>query len=82
MKPYRPANGTEGYAFIAMFCETCWHDRNEDCPILAASFMGQVPEWVMDDDYENARCTSFTEKEPKEFPADAKAQLPLFSEEV
>lgn len=77
-KPYHPASGTEGVYFMAEFCDICWHDRNEDCPILAASFLGQVPEWIMDDDYTNERCTAFTEKEPKEFPADAKKQLSLF----
>jgi hypothetical protein len=80
-KPYRPANGTEGEIFIESFCVRCWHDRNEDCPILAASFIGQVPEWEMDDDGENTRCTHFQDAvkgEPKEYPEDAKKQLPLF----
>jgi hypothetical protein len=77
-KPYRPSNGTEGTGFIESFCVRCWHDRNEDCPILAASFIDQVPEWVCEDDGSNAHCTQFKEKEPKEFPEDAKKQLSLF----
>ena len=80
-RPYRPANGTEGAIFIESFCVRCWYDRNEDCPILAASFIEQVPEWECDDDGENARCTHFNDPakgEPKEYPEDAKKQLPLF----
>jgi hypothetical protein len=77
-KPYRPSNGTEGEWFINSFCDLCWNDRNEDCPILAASFLGQVPEWIEEDDGTIQRCTQYTLKEPKEFPEDAKKQLQLF----
>lgn len=79
-KPYRPSNGTEGAYFIEEFCVRCWYDRNEDCPILAASFIEQVKEWVMDDDHTNARCEQFHDAvkgEPKAFPVDEKAQLRL-----
>jgi hypothetical protein len=79
-RPYRPSNGTEGGYFIEAFCVRCWYDRNEDCPILASSFISQVPEWVSDDDGENARCLQFHDQvkgEPKEFPADSAAQLRL-----
>ena len=82
-KLYRPSNGTEGAYFIEAFCVRCWYDRNEDCPILADSFIKQVPEWVCDDDEENAKCTQFHDAvkgEPKEFPTDTKDQLMLFSE--
>lgn len=80
--PYRPSNGDEGYGFIESFCVRCWYDRNEDCPILAASFGKQVKEWVSDDDGDNPRCEQFQDQvkgEPKEFPADAENQLPLFT---
>ena len=79
-KSYRPANGTEGVWFIESFCVRCWYDRNEDCPILADSFIRQVKEWVMDDDYTNARCEQFHDEmkgAPKAFPVDDKAQLRL-----
>ena len=79
-KPYRPSNGSEGHIFIDQFCDRCWYDRNEDCPVLADSFLGQVPQWIQDDDHTNAQCTQFSATEPKEFPEDAKAQLKLFEE--
>lgn len=82
-KPYRPANGIEGAWFIEEFCVRCWYDRNEDCPILANSFISQVPEWITDDDHNNPRCTQFQDQvkgAPKEFPSDAKVQIPLFPE--
>ena len=79
-KPYRPSNGTEGEGFIEAFCVRCWFDRNEDCPILAASFGDGAKEWIMDDDGTNQRCTQYSYGEPKEFPADAEKQLKLFEE--
>ncbi len=47
------------------------YDRNEDCPILADSFIRQVKEWVIDDDYTNPRCLQFHDAvkgAPKAFP--------------
>jgi hypothetical protein len=78
--PYRPANGTEGYSFIEEFCVRCWYDRNEDCPILAASFIHQVKEWICEEDGSDSRCTQFHDAvkgAPKEFPVDSKDQLRL-----
>lgn len=55
---YHPSSGTEGMDFIAKWCARCARDKNEDCPILAASFCGQVDEWR----YERGEpvCTEFT----------------------
>jgi hypothetical protein len=53
--PYRPSNGTEGDGFIAHFCFNCERNRDEDCPILAATFAFDVDdpeypkEWVQDE---------------------------------
>ena len=56
-KPYRPSNGTEGFAFINQWCGHCKRDRLENgsvgaekakdedlCPIIAASFMHDIDE--------------------------------------
>ena len=66
MKPYRPSNGTEGYAFIESNCANCERDKDQDCPILAASLAcdiddpGYPKEWVYGD--EGAQCTAFVER--------------------
>lgn len=58
LRPYRPSNGTEGYAFIETHCAKCVKDRNEDCPILASSLAGDGPkEWVEVDD--GPMCTAY-----------------------
>jgi hypothetical protein len=52
--PYRPSNGTEGDSFICHFCCNCERDIDEDCPILAATFIydeddpDYPKEWVQD----------------------------------
>jgi hypothetical protein len=63
LRPYRPSNGTEGEFFIESHCCKCIKDRNEDCPILAASFAynvdepGYPKEWVEVDD--GPMCTAY-----------------------
>jgi hypothetical protein len=43
MKPYRPANGTDGAIFMSRFCDQCERERDfrendgDSCPIAAAS---------------------------------------------
>ena len=63
---YRPANGTEGMDFMGRWCSRCTGDANEDCPILAASFCGEVPQWR----YEHGEpaCTDFAAADPLEQP--------------
>jgi len=42
----RPSNGTEGEAWMAAWCHTCFKDINENCPIVAMGLMGvDPPEW-------------------------------------
>ena len=48
------ANGTEGYAWMAAWCESCIHDKpvREDrpengCPLVMVAYMGRTPsEWL------------------------------------
>ncbi len=53
-KPFRPANGTEGYLFCEAFCEHCV--KESDCQILTGTLAlsldsPQYPrEWVFDPD--------------------------------
>ena len=56
--PYRPSNGTEGMIFMEAFCDRCAVNHDGDCEILAASFMGQVPEWLHDE-HGLPCCTAF-----------------------
>lgn len=57
LRPYTPANGTEGCWFMTKFCENCIKDHavnhggaepdyDGGCQILARSFSEQQPEWV------------------------------------
>lgn len=68
VKPYQPANGTEGVDFIARFCAgcACEPDDLEDddgCPILGQTMIHNPgdpeypPQWVEDAD--GPRCTAF-----------------------
>lgn len=69
-RPFRPSNGTQGASFIGHFCANCERDRNEDCPILAATFALDVDdpdypkEWVEHEENGKveAECTAFVEK--------------------
>jgi hypothetical protein len=80
-EPYRPSNGAEGEHFMTQFCYRCWHDRNEDCAILANTFSLATydplyqKEWIEDD--QGPRCTKFAAQEPKILPADEAVQLSL-----
>ena len=63
---YRPSNGTEGMMFIERWCDNCIKDNQEEeifCPVLGKSFMGNVPEWIFDDEG-IPKCTAYTETEP------------------
>lgn len=72
---YRPSNGLEGELFYGHWCGRCVHDRNEDCPILAATLAYQVgdpnypKEWVEEIDLDDIdfnsepRCTAFYDEE-------------------
>lgn len=41
-RKYRPSNGTEGAAFMEAFCFQCERDKDEDCPIVAATMAFDV----------------------------------------
>lgn len=62
-EPYRPSNGSEGACFMERFCFRCWHDRNEDCAILAATLCYAAgdphypAEWI--EDSQGPRCTQY-----------------------
>jgi hypothetical protein len=68
---YQPSNGTEGYAFMARYCDRCWSDRNaakepeKGCQILLATMLwgiadpGYPDEWVTDGTWPGTRCTKF-----------------------
>lgn len=63
IEKYRPSNGTEGEWFIGEWCCKCQCDENEDCRIVAATFIYDVDapeypaEWVEDES--GPRCTEF-----------------------
>ena len=73
-KPCRPANGTDGEIFHAMYCERCEkenfdpHSGQGGCEILLRSWVHDIgepqypSEWVYGDDG-RPTCTAF---EPKE----------------
>lgn len=65
-----PSNAVEGVAFINRWCRKCRRDLvsngtktqdeasdQDQCPILAASFVGEVYEWVIGT--EGPKCTAF-----------------------
>ena len=66
---YRPANGSEGMAFMDQFCDRCKRDAafqagtGDSCPIVAATMVYQVTdpeypaEWTCD--AEGPVCTAF-----------------------
>jgi hypothetical protein len=65
--------------FTDRFCDRCWYDREEACPILAEAYRtGGHKYWISEDDGTNALCTKYTATAPKEFPEDEKLQLRLF----
>ena len=72
IEQFQPANGSEGAEFMNTWCRRCQRDKsmregadfdecddNELCDIIAASFRGQVKEWIEDDS--GRRCTAFVE---------------------
>lgn len=69
-KPYRPANGTDGDMFMAVFCNRCkFRETGDDaCPILIATMFANIgdpeypKEWVVDEGDvfgKTSRCTAF-----------------------
>lgn len=83
-KSYIPSNGSEGSSFISHWCGECKKDQKyyetqdgkDGCQILMLTMIHNPgdpdypPEWIIDDDYSNPRCTAFDdikkEDEPKE----------------
>ena len=61
---WRPSNGTEGEIFIDSWCGECKRDKNQNCPILAATFAHAVTdeaypkEWQYGDDGQ-PKCAAF-----------------------
>ncbi len=71
-RPYRPANGTAGEAFMECWCYNCALDDLDDdgsggCDILARTLALDLDdleypvEWIISDEGE-AKCTAFTDK--------------------
>lgn len=65
---YKPSNGTEGLVFFEYFCDKCWHDRHQECQIIALS-MGYEPSdeeypdaWTYDEEG-SPTCLKFRDKE-------------------
>ncbi len=69
---YLPSNSSEAEIFFTTWCRRCQRDKamreladfdecddNELCEIIAASFRGQVKEWIEDES--GPRCTAFIE---------------------
>lgn len=61
--PYYPSSGAAGREFIIAACDHCCKEGPDDergCNILAASFIGPVPEWQYQDG--KPTCTAFMEE--------------------
>ncbi len=64
---YRPSNGSEGDSFMAMFCERCSKDSEENpCDILGRSmcFSEEDPEYPTEWTYseDGPVCTAFVDR--------------------
>ena len=46
---YIPDTAEAVYSFADDNCNDCIHDRNEDCPHLAAAFREEVKVWFIED---------------------------------
>lgn len=63
---WRPSNGSEGDAFIEGWCSRCTRDADQDCRILAATFVYDVEEaeypseWQIGADGQ-PKCTAWTD---------------------
>lgn len=62
-EPFYPSNGTEGAAFHEGWCFQCdaWDAHPDGCHILGESFIGPVPQWVLDE-FGQPLCTAFVPK--------------------
>lgn len=67
-KKWRPSNGTEGEIFMDSWCSECARDKNQNCPILAATLCHEVTDaeypsdWQYGDDGQ-PKCTAFETRE-------------------
>jgi hypothetical protein len=87
MRLYQPSNGTEGMIFTDVFCDRCAKENSIEekyCSILTRTLVHDAhdkeypKEWVCDDDYKNAKCTAFVDKNKEpEKPVDNET-MPLF----
>jgi hypothetical protein len=58
IRPYMPANGTDGTFFMAEYCDNCAKDVAADCEILTKAYCGEQPtEWICLND--KPTCTAF-----------------------
>jgi hypothetical protein len=86
-RPYRPSNGTEGEAFMSVWCARCERDRahREDfsvdgCPIIVATMALPITdpaypkEWVYGREGV-AICTAFTSSPDLPEPLDPNAVM-------
>lgn len=57
------SNGTEWEMWSANYCDRCWHDRKQDCELIALGFAHlEVPQWVYTDRFwpAHVHCIKFT----------------------
>ena len=88
------SNGTEGYAWMDNWCwHPCKKDRNEDCPLIMAAYMGVTPkEWTEADRFslgDRYNCSEFEpdddascDPQPEPWPqpvAEMDGQVDIFS---
>lgn len=83
-RPFRPSNGTCGDVFMSAFCHRCWRmaeDGRKPCEILGRVLFSTdpVPEWVQDDDGDNARCMAFQDVDKPEPSARCEKTQDMFS---
>lgn len=82
---YRPSTGTEGFAFLCEWCARCERDRDEDCPIVAATFRldvhepGYPAEWCIDA-AGRPQCTAFVPEGEPVPPPRCSRTLDMFEE--
>ena len=66
MKLYKPYSGSEGFDFMDRFCDQCWYDKEEKCPILAMTLAWDTDHTYYPNQwrYENDEpiCVAFTKE--------------------
>lgn len=62
LKPFRPSNSDQGYAFTSRWCDRCEREVVKNgCSILTQSLIGQAAEWIYNEQGEPI-CTAWVER--------------------